>query len=456
MDSRKLVVGRVWSPDSVVTQVAGLAWPVVVEQLLGTAVGLVNMYVAGQLGTDAIAAVGLSNQLRMLLMALFSAVGVGATALIARYTGAKELEETNLIGGQTIGLSLAVGAVAAIPCLFFGGMLMDAMGAAVAVVDLGKPYLTSMGTTMPLMALLFIGNAALRGAGDTRTPMIVMTLVNVINGLLTWGLVYGLGPVPALGFVGAGIAAAAGFGVGGLAVASVLLRGYSSSGLHVTVRHLCLRRDRVKLILRIGLPSAAEQATLRVGQLVLVGIVTQLGTTAYAGHQLAIQLLSVGFMPGFAFSVAATTLVGQELGRESPKRAAACVSRSMWMALTVMSLAGVGVLAFARPLLRIFTSDPDVVAQGYYALQGCAAMQVPLAVYFVFAGALRGAGDTRFVLLAQAIPIWLIRLTMAPLLGIAWGFGLTGIWAAMVLDVIGRAVMVVLRFRGGKWKHLWE
>jgi len=454
MESREIVVSRFWSPDSVVTQVVGLAWPVVVEQLLGTAVGLVNMYVVGRMGAEAIAAVGLSNQLRMLLMALFSAVGVGATVLIARYTGAQEFEEANLIGGQTVGLALVVGAVSAVPCLFYGRVLMDVMGGEPAVVALGEPYLTSMGTTMPLMALLFVGNAALRGAGDTRTPMIVMALVNVINGLLTWGLVYGLGPLPALGFVGAGIAAAAGFGVGGLVVAGILLRGYSSSDLHVSIQHLRLRRDRAKRILGIGLPSAAEQATLRVAQVVLVGIVTQLGTNAYAGHQLAIQLLSVGFMPGFAFSVAATTLVGQELGRKAPRRAAACVYKSMWMALIIMGLAGVGVIAFARPLLRIFTSDPEVVALGYYAMQGCAAMQLPLAVYFVFSGALRGAGDTRFVLLAQALPIWLIRLTLAPLLGIAWGFGLTGIWAAMVLDVIGRAVMVVLRFRGGKWKYL--
>jgi len=454
MERYRLVANRLWRRDSVMAQVVGLSWPVVVEQLLGTAVGLVNTYVVGHLGAEAIAAVGLSNQLRMLLMALFSAVGVGAAALIARHIGADDPEDASLIGGQSLGLALVVGFIAALPCLFLGGVLLEVMGGEEAVVVLGKPYLAAMGTTMPLMAVLFIGNAALRGAGDTRTPMLVMAVVNLVNGLLTWSLVHGVGPIPSFGFVGAGIAAAGGFGIGGVVVAWVLLGGRSSSDMHVTGGDLRFHPERIGQLLRIGLPSAAEQVVLRVAQLVLAGIVTQLGTKAYAGHQLAIQLLSVGFMPGFAFSVAATTLVGQELGRKAPKRAAACVYKAMWVALAIMGLAGVAVFAFAWPLLRVFTSDPEVIAQGYYALQGCAVMQFPLAVYFVFAGGLRGAGDTRFVLLAQALPIWLVRLTLAPRLGVAWGFGLTGIWAAMVLDVIARAAMVVLRFRGGKWAQL--
>jgi Na+-driven multidrug efflux pump len=182
--------------------------------------------------------------------------------------------------------------------------------------------------------------------------------------------------------------------------------------------------------------------------------VTQLGTAAYAGHQLGIQLLSVAFMPGFAFSVAATTLVGQELGRGAPRRAQACVYTASWMTVAIMCSVGAAAFLLAQPLLQIFTSDPEVVAQGLYAVQGCALLQLPLAWYFVFSGALRGAGDTRFVLLAQAAPIWLVRLPLAFRLGLTFGMGLNGVWAGMILDMIARASLLALRFRSGAWKWL--
>ena len=193
---------------------------------------------------------------------------------------------------------------------------------------------------------------------------------------------------------------------------------------------------------------------MRLAQLVMATVVTELGTAAYAGHQLGIQLLSAAFMPGFAFSVATTTLVGQELGRGAPRRAEACAYSACRMATALMCSIGVAAFLLARPLLQAFTSDPDVVAQGLYAMQGCALIELPLAVYFVFAGALRGAGDTRFVLLTQAVCIWLVRLTLAHRLGLAFGLGLSGVWAAMILDMAGRAAILTLRFRKGAWKWL--
>jgi Na+-driven multidrug efflux pump len=162
----------------------------------------------------------------------------------------------------------------------------------------------------------------------------------------------------------------------------------------------------------------------------------------------------VAFMPGFAFSVAATTLVGQELGRKAPRRAEACVHTASWLTLAVMCSVGAAAFLLAGPLLRTFTSDPQVVAQGLYAVRGCALIELPLAWYFVFTGALRGAGDTRFVLLAQVLSIWLVRLPLAFWLGLTLGLGLSGVWAAMILDMATRASLLALRFRNGKWKRL--
>jgi len=442
------------SRRSVLAQVLGLAWPVVVEQTLGMTVGLVNTYIVGHLGAAPLVAMGLCIQLSNLLIALFSAVGVGSTALVARHAGASERREAEQVAGQSLLLALAVGLIAAVPCLLWGRSLLAVLGGASDVVALGHSYLLAVGTTMPLMAVLFIGNAALRGAGDTRTPMVVMGLVNLINVGVSGSLVYGLGPLPALGVLGAGIGSAAGVGAGGLVVAIVLLQGRSTTGLRVTPAALRFHPACTRRLLHIGLPGGAEQMAMRLAQLAMATAVTQLGTAAYAGHQLGIQLLSVAFMPGFAFSVAATTLVGQELGQGAPRRAEACVYTASWMTVAIMCSVGAATFLLARPLLQAFTPDPEVVAQGLYAVRGCALLQMPLAWYFVFSGALRGAGDTRFVLLAQAAPIWLVRLPLAFRFGIAFGMGLSGIWAGMILDMVARASLLTLRFRGGAWKWL--
>jgi putative MATE family efflux protein len=307
---------------------------------------------------------------------------------------------------------------------------------------------------MPLMALLFIGDAVVRGTGDTRTPMVVMSLVNVVNAAVSAGLVYGLGPLPQLGVLGAGIGSATSAAVGGLAVAFVLLRGRSRTGLRIVLRTLRFDPQRTWRLLRIGVPAGVEQLVMRVAQLALATIVTRLGTAAYAGHQLGIQLLSVAFMPGFAFSVASTALVGQELGRQAGRRAEACARAASWMALGIMCTIGLVVFLLARPLLQLFTSDPAVITQGLYAMRGCALIQPPLAYYFVLAGALRGAGDTRFTLLVQGLCIWVLRLPLALGLGVLLGLGLVGVWAGMILDMTGRALLLGLRFRSGAWKRL--
>jgi putative MATE family efflux protein len=212
--------------------------------------------------------------------------------------------------------------------------------------------------------------------------------------------------------------------------------------------------QQILRLVNVGLPCAVEQTTLRISQLILAAVVTQLGTATYAGHQLGIQILSVAFMPGLAFSIAATTLVGQELGRKNPQRAEACVYTTLWMASFVMGLVGLILFLFAEPLLGVFTSEPDVIAQGVQAVRGCAIIDIPLGWYFVLSGGLRGAGDTRFVLLAQSAPIWLVRMPLAYRLGLSLGWGLPGVWFGMILDMSARGMLLMLRLRSGAWKRI--
>lgn len=439
---------------STAAKVLSLAWPVIVEQVLGTTIGLINTYIMGHLGAAALATVGLSSQVQALFVALFSAVGVGSTALVARHVGAGEHGEARRLTGQSLLLAVTVGLIAALPCLLLGRQILTLLGGAEEVIALGRPYLFAMGTGMPLMAVLLIGNAALRGSGDTRTPMLVMGLVNVINVMVAVSLVHGLGPLPRLGVLGGGVGSATGMSIGGLIIGAVLLHRRSHSSLRVPLSFLRFEPARAWRLLRIGLPAGAEQLLLQLGQLTMATVVTRLGTAAYAGHQLGIQLLAIAFMPGFAFSVAATALVGQELGQKQPAQAAAVTRTAAWIAGAIMCSLGTIAGLLAEPLLRIFTNDAAVIAQGIYAVHACAVMQPSLALFYVFAGALRGAGDTRFVLLAQTASVWLVRLPLAFRLGLTFELGLVGVWAGMIIDICARAAMLVLRFRGGAWKHI--
>jgi len=449
-----LAPDEAFSRRSVTAQVFGLAWPTLIEQLLGLAVGLVNTYLVGHIGASALAAVGLSTQIVNLLIGLFSAVGVGSTALVARLVGADDPQEAERIAGQSFLLAVAIGLLTLPPCVLWGGAMLALLGGTKDIVAPGGAYLAAVGFAMPLMALLFIGNATLRGAGDMRTPMWVMVLVNLVNVAVSWTLINGLGPFPELGVQGAGIGYGCGIAVGGICVVFALVSGRNSAGIRLRPATLRLQPKATWRLMRIGVPSGIEQTIMRLAQLATAVVVTQLGTPAYAGHQLGLQFLSVSFMPGFAFSVAATTLVGQELGRRAPKRAQACVHTTTWITCLVMSLMGLLAFFTAESLLRVFTNDVEVIDQGIDAVRMGALMQPPLGIYFVLAGALRGAGDTGFVLVAQAVPMWLIRIPLAFLLGPVLGFGLVGVWVAMILDTIGRSVLLWVRFRQGRWRYL--
>ncbi len=437
---------------SVARRVLSLAWPSVMEQSLITLVGLVDAYIVGHLGAAAIAGVGLGGQVLNLTAALFGAVGVGATALIARHIGAQEPSEANHLAGQAIVLALGISGVAALISFLFATPIMVALGAAPEVVQAGAAWLRVVAPSFIFMGVLLIGTGALRGAGDTRTPLAVMIGVNLINVVVAWTLTRGLFGLPKLGVVGTGLGAASGYVVGGLAVFILLQRGRGHLGLGW--RLPAPDRARLRRILNIGLPAGTEQVLLQVAMLNLALILSQLGTAAYAAHNIGIRIVAMAFLPGWGFSVAATTLVGQELGAQNLDRAREVTYISFALAGAVMTGMGLLLFAFSDPIMRLFTTDPEVIRLGIITVRVDGLLQPLIAASFVFSGALRGAGDTRATMVITIGSIWFLRLTAAYLFAITLGLGLLGVWLAIGLDFASRALWFWLRFRSGKWATL--
>ena len=431
-----------------------LAWPAIVENLLHTMVGIVDTAMVGRLGAASLAAVGLGNQISMVGLTVFSALATGSTALVARHIGAGERGKAGDVARQSLILGLFVSGAVMLTFLLFAGGLLGLLfrRSEGAVLQMGATYVRIVSAAMILNYFLIVINAILRGAGDTQTPMRITALVNVINVIGNTIFIYGVGPIPALGVAGAALGTAIAQACGGLIALGVLFR-------HPVLRVRLtdsFKPDRsiIRRIANIGIPAGAEQGMMRVAQLVYTMIVSSLGTVAYAAHQVALNAESLSFMPGAGFATASTTLVGQNLGAEDPEGAEQAGRVTRNLGILVMSIMGVIFLVMPEPIVRIFSSDPEVIELAAICLRLVAIAQPALATWMIIAGGLRGAGDTRSILKIVIVGFVLIRVALAYVLAIQLGWGLIGAWIAMVIDLFVRGFLIQVRFNKGAWKLL--
>jgi putative MATE family efflux protein len=444
--------------SSIARKVLWLAGPVLVEQSLLYLVMLSDTLLTGRFFSEEhLAAVTVAGYLLWFLGSLMTLVSVGGTALVARMIGADERAEAARITQQAIAMALIL------------GTLTLAVGWAVApggirLMNLNGPaahfatfFLRIVLLNTPLLACTTVGVACLRGAGDTRTGMWVMILVNAINVGLSWSLVRGFGVLPKLGFPGIALATACGEGVGGLVVLAVLARG--RSGLWLEWKGLRPVWRQIRRILRISMPAAGESLTNTLCQLWFLSLINRLGSIATAAHGVAIRCEALAFLTVTAFAVAASTLTGQYLGARRPDLAGRA-ARTAW-GLGVLVLSAIGLLLYrkADPLFALFLGGrkPLVAAEGVPVLRIVAFAMPALATINVLSGALRGAGDTRWPWLFVLLGYLLVRLpltywltTPEPHGGLGWG--LFGAWIAMLADLGVRGGLVAARFLQGGWR----
>jgi putative MATE family efflux protein len=433
-------------------RVMALAWPAVAEQLLAMLIGLVDFYIVGHLGAAALGGVGQGGMMLFLTASLLGAVGVGSTALVARHIGAQNLPEAERTARQSVLLAVCIGLSMAVLAFLFARSIIAWFGGEPEVVEQGTRYLRTIAPSFLFFSVLMIGNAALRGAGDTRTPFLVMIVVNVVNIAVAWSLTQGVAGLPRLGMVGSGLGASSGQTIGGLLVLALLVRGRAGLRLGWAVPRpdpVCIRR-----ILNIGLPAGAEQILFQLALTALTGVIARFGTEAYAAHMVAWRVAQISFLPGWGFSMAATTLVGQNLGARQPERARESAYVALRGALWVMALMGAVMFVFNRPIIRLFIEDAQVIGLGGRVVQIAALIQPAMALSFVMSGALRGAGDTRATLAITVFSVWGLRVVLTTLFGQWLGLGLLGAWYAIAADFGFRALSFWWRFRSGQWQNI--
>ncbi|MBU7043454.1 MAG: MATE family efflux transporter [Theionarchaea archaeon] len=429
-----------------------LAWPAILGNLLQTIVSLVDLIMVGQLGSAAVASVGLGGQMLWFLHAIMVSVSVGTTALVARFIGAEKREEAEHVLTQSIMLVLLLSAALTVIWYVFAEDFFLLIGATTEVAQLGSTYIRIVFLTTPCIFMIFNSEGALRGAGDTKTPMKVGAVMNGINVVLNYGLIFGKFGLPALGVRGAGIATAIAYVWAAITYSGIFFSG--KFALRITRSGFNLNMETVRRIIRIGLPASIQRIIMSGSMIFYVSIITGFGTTALAAHQIGLRIESLSYMPGFGFAVAATALVGQNLGAHDPQKAEQSGWEAAKLGALLMGSAGLCMIIFPSYMARLFVSDPQVVNLAIWYLRIVGISEPGLALIFTLAGGLQGAGDTRSPLYISVFGLWIFRIPLAYLLGVVLGWGVIGAWTAMTVDTFVRGGLYVFRFRAGKWKQV--
>ena len=431
-------------------------------------VGLSDRVLTGfYLETSHLAAINLMAYVLWLMYEMFAVVAIGGTAMVARFVGAGDREAAQRVTNQALVIGAAMALFASLFWAVAGTWAVSLLQLHNEAAEQAMTYIHHVMPVIPLMMFQAVGIACLRGAGDMVAGLLTMGIVNLVNILVSWSLVLGIGPLPALGWKGIALGTATGFAVGGLIVLHLLGRG--RSGLGIQREFLRPDWDLVRRLLRIGLPGGADTLSVIACQLWFVAIVNQLGDKAAAAHGVAIGIESVAFLPGVAFQAAAATLAGQYLGARDFRRATRSVIMACLVGGGLMVLAGVLFYTQSTQLPHLFlaTRHTDVASLTSPLLQIVGLAMPALAVTMILSGALRGAGDTRWPLLFSMIGMLGVRLPLAywfaldsfHLLGTGlvvtgWNLGVVGAWYAMAADLSVRAVLILYRFTHGGWKRI--
>jgi MATE family multidrug resistance protein len=426
-------------------RVLSLATPIIGENLLQTLVGAVDTFMVARLGAAAVAGVGTGFEIVFFIISILSAINVGATVLVSQAIGAGDQRRANQLSRQAIVWGLVLAIPVSVGVYLAAGSIIRLFGTEPDVAAAATTYLQITAATSVALFLSFVCGAVLRGAGDSRTPLAAAVLANVINIVVAYTLIFGNFGFPALGVAGSAFGAAAGRGFGAAYMLLAMARGKKA----ISLRGSWGWRPRVttgRQLFTLGVPAAVEQMLSSGAFMVLLAVVALIGTPALAAQQIAFTALSTAFLPGIAFSITATALVGQSIGARLPSDARKAWDISLRWAIGWLGIGGILVYIFSEQLMRIFSSDPEVVSSGVSALHALSFALPFWAVWFVSSGSLRGSGDTRTPLIVGASTMWLSVLLAW--IGVRWfDAGMGWVWTGFVLTSAPASILVWWMFR---------
>ncbi|MBN7123181.1 FMN/FAD transporter [Erwinia billingiae] len=438
-------------------EITPLAVPIFFENLCVLLMGVLSTFLVSWLGKEAMAGVGLADSFNMVIISFFAAIDLGTTVVVAFSLGKLNRERAEAAARQSLVLMTLFAVLLALLIEFFGVQIIDVIAGSAepAVKALALDYLTISAWSYPAAAIALIGCGALRGAGNTKIPMLINGGMNILNIVISTALIYGCFGWKGLGFDGAAVGLTISRYIGALAVIYVLMIGFNPR-LKITLKSYFTRLNTSILmeVLGIGVPASIESVLFNGGKLLTQIFVAGMGTDVIAGNFIAFSIASMINLPGNSLGSASTIIVGTRLGRGQLLQPERQLRYIFWLSTIGLCLLAAITVPFAGILASFYTKDPDVIHVVKILVWLNAAFMPFWAASWVLPAGLKGARDARFTMWISLLGMWGARIVAGYTLGVVLGFGVVGIWLGMFMDWIVRGFFFYRRLNSGRW--LWK
>jgi putative MATE family efflux protein len=429
-----------------------LSVPMILEMVLESLFAVVDIFFVNKLGKEAVTTVGLTESLMYIVYSLAIGLSMGTAAIVARRTGEKNFKAIGDIAMQAIYISIGIAIVLGLTGIIFAKELLSMMGAGETVVNSGYRFTQIMFGGNIVIMLLFLNNAVFRGAGDAAIAMRVLWIANIINIILDPILIFGLGPVPALGVTGAAIATTTGRGIAVLVQLYYLWKG--KGVLKVLKEHLSVKWDIIKQILQLSVGGVGQYVIASCSWIFLMRIISDFGQDAVTGYQTALRVIVFTILPAWGFANAAATLVGQNLGAGKPERAEKSVWRTAFLTMLFFIFIAIVFLLFANPILSVFIHDAVSLSYGVECLHIIALGYLFFSYGMIISQSFNGAGDTKTPTILNFVCFWLLQIPLSWFMAKWLQMGPKGVYFAIGISEASLALICIVIFKQGKWKQV--
>ena len=428
-----------------------LSIPMILEMSMESLFAVVDVYYVSQLNdNDAVATVGLTESVLTLIYSLAMGLSMGATAMVARRVGERDIKAAQVAAMQAIYIGLGLSLLITIAGVLFSEDILRLMGASETLIANNAGYTRWMFTGNITIMLLFLINGVFRGAGNASIAMRALLLANGLNIILDPIFIFGFGPIPAYGVEGAAIATNIGRGIGVIFQLYHLLKGKSLIKLHAA--NSAILWDIIWRLIKVSAGGTGQFLIGSASWIFLVRILSDFGSTAVAGYTIAIRIIVFAILPAWGMANAAATLVGQNLGAGHPERAEKSVWRTAFFNMVFLAFVTLVFFNLAPHIIPLFTNDEEVLRNGIECLKIVSVGYIFYAYGMVVGQSFNGAGDTRTPTLVSFFGFWVFQIPMAYALANWFGAGTTGVFSAIPIAESLMAVASILLFRQGKWK----
>ncbi len=440
---RDLTTGKISS------HIIKLAVPLILSNLFMTILELTDALFIGRLGSAALAGVSISGTILFFLATFGAGLSVGTVALIARNTGAKNYDKANEVAMQSFILGITIALILGSLGYLFSENILTALGAKGEVLNYGTGYIKILFKYIFTMFFMFLGSAVLRGSGDTKTPMYITLISVVINIILDWLLIFGKLGFPALGVKGAATATVISRGISSTILMILLIKG--KHNIHIRLKSIKVSFNIISKIFKIGFPASIQMFIRSTSAIILIKIVSYFGTETIAAYGIGARIFSLFILPGFGFSDASATMVGQNFGANKISRIKKSAYISAGYYFIVLLFLSVSVFAFSKNIIMLFNTEPEVIKIGSVYLKYISVSALSLCIGLVLSRSFQGLGKSMIPMIITGITLYAVQIPLAYILSIKLKFNQTGIWTAQIVASYTQALLIFYKWHTYKF-----